>query len=221
MGRIQLKNQVEDSTNALGLTKMRLKNFKNYKTLKKITIDNIIKSLNSDYSLNEQNYIHTKLSPEMRDRVLQVILRRKNIQNKVAKYIPTLLNSHTKELNLIGILNQPSDYVCLPYVDEVLYTAACLAPNLERLNCPRAKLLWDCFHRASTYAFFSLITNFKKLQILEMQRLLVDLPDIAFLCGNLPNLKRRDFKAPQQPETAVHRKQRGDPRGHLAASAKP
>ncbi|CAB3387918.1 Hypothetical predicted protein [Cloeon dipterum] len=175
------------------LSRKRLQSLFNDKSLKRNAIETIIASFNSWTSLNEQNGLAGRLSPALRDVLLQEVLRRIKCPEKfkkLARVIPFLLSSVTMTLDLKVLYLQMSyDYVGLYYIDEVLYMAAQLAPNIQRLVFKNRGIVQDQYN-AANYALFSLLANnYRCLQILEVQDFSADLHDLLFLCGHSPSLR--------------------------------
>ncbi|CAB3375361.1 Hypothetical predicted protein [Cloeon dipterum] len=184
---------MENTPDLLELSRRRLKGLFSDNSLKQNAIETIIASFSSCTSLNEQNGIAARVSPALRDMLLQEVLRRikcPEIFKKLARVVPFLLSSMTKTLDLSTLDSQVSyDYVGLPYIDEVLYMAAHLAPNIERLCYTYGGML-SGHGIATKYALFSsLVNNFRHLQILEVRNFTADLHDLMFLCGHSPNLR--------------------------------
>ncbi|CAB3388873.1 Hypothetical predicted protein [Cloeon dipterum] len=185
---------MEDST-LLDKTKWRLNG---QKTLKDWAMKDVQINLHAFTQIQGGSYIQNKLSPQLRDEVLQKLQRRKRPDEtkteeeyiSMKQSVLVLMNTMTKELDLDHLMSfYPAYFDFKNEFLKVLNMSSIAAKNIRHLKI-NIKNLDDCFNSDSTREDCIRFLSFlKELRILEIVGRSSNKVDFVLLCRELPNLR--------------------------------
>ncbi|CAB3388848.1 Hypothetical predicted protein [Cloeon dipterum] len=197
-----------DDKEVLRLTKRKLKTMKlkkNGLSLENVAVRVIIRNLIDYAKFPDKKDSLRKLPRVLREKLLQEMLRRKCIKGvrteekfkALMELFPILLSSRTRSIELNGILSySPNRYnyhsfeETLTYCEELLYSAATLAPNINELIIQRnhaIKMTIEPQHR--TLRMLEMMSKMLNLNRLFVELYSFEVADILNLCKNIPNLQ--------------------------------
>ncbi|CAB3387889.1 Hypothetical predicted protein [Cloeon dipterum] len=186
-----VEHRMEDA-NLLLKTKSRLQKLNK---LKNFAMQTILSNLDELTQKQGGNYLQNKLSPELRDAVLQELLLRSPVET-MDDYINkkhslrVLMNTRTKKLDLDVFMSfYPGWLTTKEEFYYVLKMVSNAAPNVRHLKI-NTKNLNDCFSSDSTRnACMHYLSSLKHLRILEIVGRSTLQVDFALLCRGLPKLR--------------------------------
>ncbi|CAB3388684.1 Hypothetical predicted protein [Cloeon dipterum] len=168
------------------------------KTLKDWATISVLSNLDTYTQEEGANYLKIKLSPELRDNVLQELLGNGNSKkcknmddfNSFKRSVFALMNTRTYKLDLDVVMSlYPKKLNSMHQFKEVLMKISNAAPNVRHLKM-NLRNLKDCF--SSDYIRNECIRYLKcleKLKILEIVGRSFSKEDLALMCRELPNLR--------------------------------
>ncbi|XP_065345548.1 uncharacterized protein LOC135943078 [Cloeon dipterum] len=200
------------------MAKIRLRSLRRYQSLLQIATFSVARNLDcydvyvdddtiKDPKNRALHMLVSRLSPEMRDRVLQELLKRikrskedeENAANfdKVMKFLPFLLSTSTRKLDLMGLCSIcPNEYIqnkSKKILEQVLNWIADLAPNVE-------ELMFKCFRYVYDHGYFTeqemnALAKLPYLKKLQACKIPTNWNQLLQLCRALPNLQVLDCYA--------------------------
>ncbi|CAB3383660.1 Hypothetical predicted protein [Cloeon dipterum] len=180
----EAERMMEDAA-LLEKTKWRLNGLNKFQNW---TMKIILNNLDAYTQDDAQNYIKSKLSPEMRNTVLEELL--KNKRPKKIQSVFAMLNTRTKKLDVDFLMSYfPLNSTGLREFIEVLMMASMAAPNVRHLkmNTYHIAICLNSIELRNTC--FGYLTSLMELRILELVGLIDNAMDLALLCRELPNLR--------------------------------
>ncbi|CAB3386305.1 Hypothetical predicted protein [Cloeon dipterum] len=203
------------SLQLVDMAKIRLRSLRRYQSLLQLATFSVAKNIDCydahvyDDTTDPKNptvhLLASRLSPEMRDRILQELLKRfnrlkeeqENAANfdKVMKFLPLLLSTSTRKLDLTGLCSiRPNE--CNPnkskkLVEQVLNWIADLAPNVEKLMFKCCLYVYE--HGYFTEQEMNALAKLPYLKKLQACNIPTNWNQLLQLCRTLPNLQVLDF----------------------------
>ncbi|CAB3388685.1 Hypothetical predicted protein [Cloeon dipterum] len=168
------------------------------KKFKDLAMEIVIKNLSKYTGKEGVNYIQTKLCPEMRDFVLQELLRKKHPKNiksieefiSIKRSVLALMNIRTKKLDLDVLMSfHPNDPNSVYDFNEVLMMVSIAAPNIRHLKMNIKEIERSFGNDAFRNAIMSHLKHLKELRIVEIEGGSFRMEDLSLFCRALSHLQ--------------------------------
>ncbi|XP_065334767.1 uncharacterized protein LOC135936022 [Cloeon dipterum] len=166
--------------------------------MKDLAMETVITNLSRYIEVEGVNYIQSKLSPEMRDVVLQELLRKghpgliKKIEEfmSIKRSVLALMNTRTKKLDLDVLMSfYPRDQNSVYELNEVLMMVSIAAPNIRHLKMNFTEIKRCFANDAYKNAIMSHLKSLKELRIVEIEGHTYQEEALSLFCRDLYNLR--------------------------------
>ncbi|CAB3383659.1 Hypothetical predicted protein [Cloeon dipterum] len=168
------------------------------KKMKDLALETVIRNLSRYIEVEGVNYIQSKLCPEMRDFVLQELLRTRHPRRaktieefiSIKRSVLALINIRTKKLDLDVLMSfHLRDSNSVYEFNEVLMMVSIAAPNIQHLKMNIAEIKRCFANDAFQNTIMSHLKSLKELRIVEIKGHAFHLEDLFLFCRELSNLR--------------------------------